>query len=87
MHGVVGRSGLLQGRDVIQDVDAAAISRKHYVVELLLHRDPSDRRVRQAGLQRSPIRTVVERIIKRVAGSGEQQPLAIRIFGNGAHVA
>ena len=42
------RGQLLQRRDVIEDVEPAAVSRDHEVVELLLHHRPGHGRVRQA---------------------------------------
>ena len=48
------QTALLERRDVVHDVEAAAIGGKHDVVRLLLNDDPAHRRVRQAFLQRLP---------------------------------
>src|SRR6185437_11097466 len=54
------RRQIAQRRYVVENPRAAAVGGNHEIVELLLHGDPVDRRVRQVELQRLPVLTVVE---------------------------
>src|SRR5215475_3304430 len=77
---------LFQRRDVIEDVESAAVGRDDEVMEVLLYHSPRHGSMWQAGIERSPVSTVVEGIEKSISRACEEQPCTIRIFGDGPHV-
>ena len=74
------RRRLLERRDVVEHVQAAAVGRDRDIVKLLLHHDPAHRRVRQAGRQLGPVAAVVGRVEEAVAGAGEDHPGLVRVL-------
>ena len=68
------RRPLLERREIIEDVEAAAVRRDDEIVKVRLHREPVHRRVRQIVLQRLPLRPIVERHVERVLGAEVEKP-------------
>ena len=66
----------------VHDVERAAVRADDEVVVLDL--DAVHRRDRQLQLQRLPGAAIVERDVDAGLGAEEQQPLALRVFANGA---
>jgi hypothetical protein len=73
---------LFQGRDVVEYVESAAVGRDHEVVKSGLYDRPGHGCRGQPGLERRPVLAVVERVIRPVAGAGEQEPRAVGILGD-----
>ena len=70
--------GLLEQRDVRQDEEPAAVGRDDDVVEPRFDGDPAHRRRRQSVLEARPRRAVVQRVVERAAGAGEEHPFLVR---------
>ena len=78
------RSGLSQRRDVVEDVEAAAVRRNRDRVGL--DPDVRDRHVGQVQRQRLPVIAVVVRDVEAVLRAGVEQAAARRILADGVHV-
>src|SRR6266436_4622257 len=74
------RGQLLEWSNVVQNPESPAVSSQGQIVKALLHRDPIDRRVRQAALKRLPILSIVERNVERIFRTQIQQSFAHGIF-------
>ena len=79
--------GLLQGRQVVQNPEAASVGADHQVVEALLHHDPGHGRGGQVLLQRLPAVPRVERDVDCVLGAGVEHPGPLRVLHHDLGVA
>ena len=73
---------LPQRRDVVEDPDAAPVRADDQVV--VLDDEIAHRRRRHVQPQRLPVVAIVERHVDLRLGSGEEQPLALRILAHDA---
>ena len=77
-HGVL----LLERRDVVQDEHPAPVGAHHDIVIHFRHDNPADRCRGEPFTEPRPADAVVHRVVERVARTGENHSLAIRIFGD-----
>src|SRR5580704_3552239 len=80
------RGQLLQRSNVIQNPESPPVSSQRQIVKAFLHRNPIDRRMRQARLKGLPILSVVERNVERVFRAQVQQTFAHGIFSNAMRI-
>ena len=77
---------LLDRRDVIHDPEAATVRRDNQIVEVLLHGDPVNRRMRQIVLHRLPIFAVIVRQVNSVFSADVKQTLTHGIFAHAMRI-
>src|SRR2546423_4275101 len=77
---------LLYRRKVVQDPEAPTISRDNEVVEVLLNRDPVNRRMWQIVLQSFPVRAVVVRDINAIFRPDVKQTLPHRVLAHAMRI-
>src|SRR5262249_7321380 len=70
---------LFERCDVVEDVKTTPVGGDDQVVKFFLNDGPRNWSVRQSGLQRSPMTTIVGGVVESVARAGEEQTLAIGI--------
>ena len=77
---------LFENGNVVEHIQAAAISGNHDVVEVLLGGDPGHGCRGQTSLKLGPMRAVVHRVVETMARARIEEALLCRALGHGADV-